>query len=127
MNEEQSIQMALDRLAEYQAQQEELRLRKQDLIDSVLTAQIKQQIFDIEAKCQPGEEECAARLQETEAAVRAAVLAVGKSVKGAHLQAVLMKGRVSWDTKAIDGYAMNHPELFTFRTEGKPSVSIRKV
>jgi len=120
-----AIQAALDRLAEYQAQAAALRLRKQELIDGILTSEIRKHIADIEAEFLPSEQECSQRMSETEAEVRTAVLAHGGSVKGAHLQAVWMKGRVSWDTKAIDGYAMNHPELFTFRKEGEPSVSIR--
>lgn len=124
---EQTIQEMLDRLAEYQAQQEALRLRKQELIDGVLTPEIRQHIADIEVEFLPGEQECTQRAAEIEANVRAAVLSHGKTVKGGHLQAVLAKGRVSWDTKGIDGYAMAHPELFTFRKEGEPSVSIRKV
>lgn len=34
--------------------------------------------------------------------------------------------RVSWDTKALDGYAAAHPEIQQFRIEGLPSVSVRK-
>ncbi|MCG3145996.1 MAG: hypothetical protein HONDAALG_03775 [Gammaproteobacteria bacterium] len=51
----------------------------------------------------------------------------GATVKGAALSAVYAKGRVSWDNKALEGYAVAHPELLAFRSEGAPSVSIRGV
>lgn len=60
-----------------------------------------------------------------EAEIKAEVLAAGASVKGAQLQAVYTKGRVSWDAKALDGFAAAHPEIAAFRKEGDPSVSIR--
>jgi len=48
-------------------------------------------------------------------------------VKGRELEAVYVKGRISWDNKALDGYAAAHPEIGAFRKQGDPSVSIRGV
>ena len=59
------------------------------------------------------------------AEVKADVLAHGETVKGAHLMAVWVKGRTSWDSKRLDGYAAAHPEIETFRSVGEPSVTIR--
>jgi len=64
-------------------------------------------------------------IEELEAAVRKAVLNLGMSVRGCHLQAVWNKGRVSWNTKALEGYALAHPEVEALRNVGDPSVSIR--
>ena len=57
--------------------------------------------------------------------VRADVLAHGATVKCERLQAVYVHGRVSWDTKALDRYALDHPELARYRHQGAPSVSLR--
>ena len=59
--------------------------------------------------------------------VKRAVLEHGSSVKHAGLHAVWKKGRVKWNTKGLDGYAVAHPEILGFRSEGNPSVSIREV
>ncbi|CAK0771531.1 hypothetical protein CCP3SC15_4350001 [Gammaproteobacteria bacterium] len=40
--------------------------------------------------------------------------------------AVYTKGRVSWDSKKLDGMMILVPELASARKEGEPSVSIRK-
>lgn len=36
------------------------------------------------------------------------------------------RGRVAWDTKALDVFMLALPELAKFKSEGKPSVSIRR-
>ena len=54
------------------------------------------------------------------------VLRLEESVKGQWLQAVLAKGRTTWDTKKLEGYAIAHPEIERFKKTGNPTVSIRK-
>jgi hypothetical protein len=121
------IEQLLDKLADYQAQRDAINLREQDAIDRILTPDILAQIEDIKteyAMQRLGADENIAAL---EAEVKAAVLTEGKSVKGAYLQAVWSKGRVSWDSKALDGMIAIIPQIATARKEGAPSVSIRKI
>lgn len=49
------------------------------------------------------------------------------SVKGEYLQAVYSKGRATWDSKALDGYAVTHEEILQFKKTGAPSVAIKAV
>ena len=51
----------------------------------------------------------------------------GASVKGEFLHAVWAKGRVNWNTSALEGYAAAHPEIEQFKTVGEPSISIRAI
>jgi len=60
-------------------------------------------------------------------AVKEAVIKHKESVKGEELHAIYNKGRVSWDTNALTGYAASHPEINEFKKVGKPSVTIREV
>ncbi len=119
------IKQKLDRLAEYQAQKDAAMLAKQELIDAVYTAEIKSRMAEIEAEFEEKTEGVNANIATLEADIKAAVVEHGASVKGAVYHAVFSKGRVSWDTKSLDGYAAAHPELMTFRKEGEPSVSLR--
>mgnify|MGYP003421757813 CR=1 FL=1 len=119
------IKQKLDRLAEYQAQKDAAMLAKQELIDAVYTAEIKSRMAEIEAEFEGKTEGVNANIATLEAEIKAAVVEHGASVKGAVYHAVFSKGRVSWDTKSLDGYAAAHPELMTFRKEGDPSVSLR--
>lgn len=115
----------LAQLKELDAQAEIIRLDKQNAIDSVLTPEIKAQLSAIDAEFDPLTEAVNSTIAVIEAEVKAGVLAVGESVKGDYT-AVYTKGRTSWDTKALDGYAAAHPEIEKFKTVGAPSVSIRR-
>lgn len=59
--------------------------------------------------------------------IREVVIKAGGSVKGRFLQAVYNKGRTTWDTKALEGYAVAHPEIEKLKKIGEPSVSIREI
>ena len=50
---------------------------------------------------------------------------LGETCKAAGLMAMYVKGRTSWDSKALDGYALAHPEILSARKVGEPSVTIK--
>ena len=72
-------------------------------------------------------DEISTEIAELEAKIKAVVLNAGATVKSQYLQAVYSKPRVSWDTRALDGYAKANPDVLAFRKTGKSSVSIRTV
>lgn len=116
----------LDQLADLRSQSDALRLEWEQLRDTILTP-VKQQLADLDAEYTPRLATIQERTAEAEVAVKEAVLREGASVKGKRLHAVWTKGRVSWDTKKLDGLMIAFPELRECRTEGSPSVSIRNV
>jgi hypothetical protein len=63
--------------------------------------------------------------QELEDVIKRAVLQQGASIKGKTLHAVYSRGRVTWDGKALQSYAVTHSEIKKFSKVGEPSVSIR--
>jgi hypothetical protein len=117
----------LDKLAEMYAEQDIIRLDKQKLIDSILTDEIKVKIAEIEAEFKPKTEGLQQNIGALESEVKTEVVTLGESVKGNVLHAVYAKGRITWDTKGLEGVLVNQPELAKFRKEGDPSVSIRRV
>jgi len=121
------IEKLLDDLAEMRSNLRETETGKQALIDSVLTDEIRQKMDDIETEFAPLLANVQERIAKVESAIKEAVLQSCKTVKGRSLQAVWSKPRVTWDTKALDGYVAAHPEVEQFRKEGRPSVSIRLV
>ena len=122
-----SIQEMLDQLAELQAQLEVIRLSKHAAIDTVITPEIKARLDEIDAEFDPQNDSIEVAIDALTTNIKAEVITTGASVKGAHLQAVYTKGRVSWDTKIIEGLAVVFPDLEKARKIGDPSVSIRKV
>ena len=121
------IETKLDELAELYAQRDLETIDKQRLIDAVITAEIKAKIAEIEAEFSGKGEAVSEKINALEAEVKELVKQAGKSVKGQFLHAVFTKGRVTLDSKALDGYAKAHPELSEYRKEGEPSVSLRKI
>ena len=104
-----------------------INAEKQALIDQVLTSEIKEKLKEIEAEYAPKLQLIMQEKDTLEAQVKDAALQAGQTIKGTYHQFVFTKGRVSWDTKALDGYAISHPEIAQFRKEGNPSVSVRTV
>lgn len=121
------IRNLLEQLAEARHNAEILRMDKQTAIDSAIPDEVRNALRDIDLEYEGKEQHLHERIFELESQVKMAVTQHGESVKHSGLNAVFSGGRVSWDSKALDGYALNHPELFAFRKEGKPSVSIRAV
>ncbi len=116
----------LDELAELRDQENVLRLDYAAMHASIL-APVQAEIAALDAEYMPKSEAIATRIAEMETAVKAAVLAHGASVKGAHLHAIWTKGRVSWDSKKLDGLMIAVPQLKECRSEGAPSVSLRNI
>jgi len=99
---------------------------KQALIDTVLTPEIKEKLAEIDAEFDPKVEQLLQEKSQLEAEIKDEVLNAGRTIKGTYHSFVWSKPRVSWDTKALDGYALAHPEIAQFRKPGKPSVSVRR-
>jgi DNA-binding TFAR19-related protein (PDSD5 family) len=121
------IRQKLDQLANFQAEKDVLKIQKQELIDQVLTQEIRARLADIEAEFQPRLEAVDQNIAALEAEIKQEVLVNEASVRGTFLRAVWNKGRVTWDTKRMDDYALYHPEILRFRKQGQPFVSITRV
>jgi len=104
------------------------------LLESLADARAERESLsaDLDAQIRALEEERAAvcfgvdqRIEKLERNIRSSVLAEGSSIKGTRLQAVYVKGRTTWDSRLLQGYAVAHPEIEAFKKVGNPSVSIR--
>lgn len=104
-----------------------INAEKQALIDEVLTPEIKEKLAEIDAEFNQKIDDISQQKSMLESEIKMEVLQAGRTVKGTYHSFVWSKPRVSWDTKALDGYAAAHPEVAQFRTEGAPSVSVRKI
>lgn len=121
-----SIIDKLDQLADFQAQKDYLSLQKKELIDQAIPPEIRQRLEEIEDEFAGRLEAVDANIERLEAEVRADVLNIQASQSGSFLQAIWNRGRVQWDTRGLEGYAREHPEILSYRKEGDPFISIRK-
>ena len=117
----------LDKLANFLAQRDVFSLQKKELVDKVLTPEIRARLDEIEAEFAGKMEAVEANIAALEEEIRQEALRQGTSVKGNFLRVVWHKGRISWDTKSLDEYARSHPEVTAFRKQGEPYVSIVKI
>jgi len=123
---EQDIYSKIERYSDLGFGIEVINAEKTTLIDQVLTQEIKEKLAEIDAEFDPKIDALSQQKSMLEADIKQEVLSAGRTVKGTYHSFVWSKPRVSWDTKALDGYALAHPEIQQFRTEGNPSVSVRK-
>ena len=117
----------LDKLANYMAQRDVFSLQKKELIDQVLTPEIRSRLDEIEAEFAGKMEIIEANIDALEEEIRQEALLQQASIKGTFLRVIWHKGRISWDTKSLDDYARSHPEVIAFRKQGEPYVSIVKI
>ena len=116
----------LDQLAEFRSQRDNLELQQDEAIKAAYTPELIKTLAYIEEEFSGRLEIVNNKIDDLQAEIRIDVLEFGSTVNATYLQAVWNKGRVSWNTKGLDGYMVAHPELEQFRRQGKPSVSIRE-
>ncbi len=124
---EYDVKQKLEELAERQAQLSAVMAEKQNAIDAVMTAEMRQKLAEIDNEFASATDALSQQIESLEQQIKYDVAEFGASVKGSLLQAVYSKGRVSWDTKGLDKYANEHPAVLAYREIGKPSVSLRQV
>ncbi len=92
---------------------------------------IEQQIIDQETRLTNQKQDItrslSAEIETLKAWIIMAVTGLGKSVKGHQVHAIYSKGRDTWNTDALRGYAAAHSEIMAFCKTGKPSVSFRSL
>lgn len=121
-----NAQGILEKLTEAYAQRDLLNIEQADQIQKLMPIEVQKAISDMAEEYVPRHEAIGAKIAELEAQAKEAVIAQGQSIKGGALQAVFVTGRVSWDSKMLDGLTIIIPELNQARKVGEPSVTIRK-
>ena len=116
----------LEELANAKDAKQSLRLeynvKKADILQ-----QVQAELDALDAEFEPLFDSVDSHVEALEHEVREAILRQGASMRGSRIQAVFMRGRISWDNKGLEGYALAHPEILTFRKEAAPSVQLRVV
>lgn len=118
-------QSKLDRLADFRAQRDLLEVKRNEMIDTILTPEIRQQLADIQAEFNLKVSAVEENISDLEGQIKQDVLCLGTTQKGAILEAVWVSGRITWDNRNLDAYALEHPEIIRFRKKGDDYVTIR--
>ena len=94
---------------------------------TAILKQIQAELDALNAEYQPVLEAAAGNITTLENEIKTDVLLCGESVSGGMYRATYTQGRVSWDNEGMAGYAASHPEVFQFRRQGQPIVSLRVI
>lgn len=121
------VKAALDNLANAQAKLTVLMLELTQLKDSVIPADVKVKLADIDAEYQDKIDAANKAVSTFDENAKQMVATYGESVKGTFLHGVYNPGKVTWQNKELDGYAVAHPEIKEFRKQGKPYTTIKPI
>jgi hypothetical protein len=122
-----AIEQKLDRLSRLYEQKQKYSREKQEIIDRLLTPEIKTKIDEVETEFKQQEEIIVKSIDALESEIKADTSIFGATVKSSGYMAVWSKGRITWDTKGLTTFAGSHPEVMEYRKEGKPIVSVRRL
>ncbi len=120
---------AKELMAEYEDRCDRLVLLQTEYarrVEAVMAA-VKDELDALDHELKPILDTATTLKTEIEAELKTAVLAEGATIKGARLMAVWAKGRETWQTDKLAGFALAHPELLELRKVGEPTVSIRAI
>jgi len=123
-----SIMTTEDKMELYYSRREALQLldlQEQSEIDTVLTPEILAKVDNIRAKYKDTKEAMGYEMAVLESEIKTDVLSRKGTIKSQNVMAVWNKGRVTWDSKLLEGMAKLEPKLLAARKEGEPTVSIR--
>ena len=101
--------------------------KKQEMMNSVITDEIKLQLKEIDEEFATDLDRIDEIIKELSAEIKAGCVEFGSSVKGEFQRVSFVKGRTTWDSKGLSGYAVAHPEILEFRKVGNPYASIKNV
>jgi len=120
-----SIEGKLQELKNLDGLIEDYQGRKEQERNVILTGEINNELEKIDEHFDPILSEIFESVRLLEEEIKTTVLERESSVNGTY-QVIYVKGRIIWDSKALDGYAVAHPEIKELRKTGKPSVRIKR-
>ena len=121
-----NIEQKLDRLFTLRNDAVELQIEKEKSQSSIIPREIREQLNFLEEEYFTKYQANLAEREQLEAEIRLAVARGMEKAQGrSGLSALPMPGRVTWDTRGLEGYAKAHGEVLEFRKVGDPFVIIK--
>lgn len=90
--------------------------------------ELAQRMFDMKELERQFDEKHAAEIMainDLQKEVKEAVVDLGHTMETLKMKVEFRRGSTRWDTKFLEGYVLNHPELCKYRLEGKPTVAFK--
>ena len=123
--DEQTVREKIEKLMQARIDFQVLLDEYKRVVEDVIPVEVRDKISSIKDHYAPITEYQNGIIKVLEAEIRADVMKMGQTVKDDRVQIIYTKGRTSWATKELEGYAVSHPEINVFKHIGEPSVIIR--
>lgn len=123
----QPIDVLLDRLADERSAADALVAERDGLVASCIPVEVTEKIARVKETYSQALADRSAAIEQLESLVKEKAITGGVTVKGKSLMAVFLPGRVSWDTKMLQGLALAFPKIMDASKVGDPSASIQKL
>lgn len=131
---EENLKYALDRYGEFADRKQLLEMEKQKLISSILTPEQLTELDAINFEFESKEKALDEKEKEARKYLNYVLSQYAESldllknekriVKGSFAKVSVEEGDVIYDPVALDGYAINHPEILGFRTQTKKKTRV---
>ena len=95
----------------------ELKAKMDELGRAMYEMENKQLEFDYSVR------ELSQKIDDLKDEIRPEILVREESVEADVMKVQYRKGAVKWDTKWLDGYSVDHPEIEKYRRVGQPTVA----
>ena len=122
-----TVEQDLNSLANLEAKIDFLRIKERAEIDELIPVEVQAEIETLKEQYGIEVEAVQKAITLLKEQITTGVLLLGSTVKAEFKQAIWNKGRVSWDSKGLQGYEIAHPEIGAFKKVGSPNVSFRNV
>lgn len=123
-----TIQEKLDRLYILRSNAVDLQLEKDKSQSAIIPKEIRDNLNMLEEKYAGHFSTLKQEMQSLEESIRRDVIQQQENYKGASgMSALYMPGRITWDTRGLEGYSKAHPEVLELRRVGEPFVTIKGV
>lgn len=121
------IQRQLETLAEMQQMRTALTAAYEHEKQQAIPPEVHQALADLEVEYAPLFGAANASIEAAEQAIKAAVTQHGAKVTGGGLMAQFNHGRVTYDSKRLDGLALAFPQINECKRLGEPFVTLKPV
>lgn len=112
----------LNNLAKMEDEAHAATMVASEKVKSLIPEEVQAQTDAVWEEFRVGDGERTAKINRIKGEIAEAVLERGESVAGTEIRASFVKGRITWNTKGLEGFVLAHPELKELRREGKPTV-----
>lgn len=120
------IKTLMTNLAEMYSRQEQLNQTFNDMRAAIIPAEIQNELENLATEWQPIFDNYTISIRTLENTIREEVLKINKKVETDDLQAILVKARVSWDTRILDALALLYPVINEAKVTGNPTVTLKR-